>query len=697
MKVYETDQIRNVALVGHGDSGKTSLTSALLFTSGAVNRLGRVEDGSTVTDFDEDEIERKISLSTGLAHCEWKKNKINLLDTPGYRAFIHDTRATMRVADAALVLVDAVSGVEVQTERVWQFADEYELPRLILINKMDRDRASFERCLKSVQEVFGRVAVPVQMPLGEEREFVGVIDLLTEKAYTYERDASGKFTEGPVPEALREEAAARRETFIEMIAETSDSLMEKFFESGTLSPEELLAGLKAALRQKKVVPVLCTAGTLNMGTTQVLDAIAEWLPSPAEVGAVAGTHPSSGEKITRKISSGEPYSAFVFKTIADPFAGRITMFRVYSGSIRSDSTLYNLTRETTERLGSVLIMQGKTPTPVSEVKAGDIAALTKLKETYTGDTFCDKNAPILYTPVKFPEPAIAFAIEPKSRADEEKISTALAKIAEEDPAIKFEREQQTKELLLAGTGEVHVQVTVGKLKRKYGVEVLLKPPKVPYRETIRKKSDVQGKYKKQTGGHGQYGDCRIIMEPLGRGKNFEFEDKIYGGAIPRQYIPAVEKGIQEARHHGILAGFPVVDFKVTLYDGTYHQVDSSELAFKVAASMAFKKGMELAEPVLLEPIMNVEVYAPEEYSGDIMGDLNSRRGRVQGMEVRGTTQVIRAQVPMAEMLNYAPALTSMTGGRGNYHMEFSHYDEVPDHIAAKIVEEHKSQKEAAER
>ncbi len=687
MKVYESDSIRNICISGHGAAGKTSLVSAVLFKTGAVNRLARVEDGNTITDWEDEEIERKISISCALAHCEWNKNKINILDTPGYRPFLAETQLAMRASDAAIIVVDAVAGVEVQTEKVWEFCDEYKLPRIIVINKLDRDNASMERSLHSIHEVFGRSCVPIQLPMGLERDFTGVVSALRNRAYKYSRDGSGECQESEVPAEYQNELETVREKLIEMVAEGSDALMEKFFADGTLNQEDLVEGLKTSIFQRNLFPILCTSSTLNIGITQLLDAIVDLLPSPARVSKVQGTDPKANQTIERAISIKEPYAAYVFKTVADPFAGRISLIKLYSGAMRSDSTYNNQTKSKSEKFGSLQLPQGKTMIPVGEVHAGDFFAVTKLKETTTGDTLCDPSHPIVFSHVEIPEPSITFAIEPKSRGDEDKISNALARIAEEDAAIQYNRDAQTKQLLLSGSGQLHVEVTVSKLRKRYGVEVILKTPKIPYRETIRGKADVQGRYKKQTGGHGQFGDCWIKMEPLPRGTKFEFVDEIFGGAIPRNFIPAVEKGIIEAASKGFLAGYPVVDFKVILYDGSFHPVDSSELAFKVAGSLAFKKGMEVSSPVLLEPIMNVEIYAPQEYAGPLTGDLTSRRGRLQGMDVKRDTQIIKAQVPMAEMVSYAPVLTSVTGGRGSYHMEFSHYDEVPAHIAQKIIEE----------
>jgi elongation factor G len=695
MRVYDSESIRNVGIIGHGSAGKTSLTSAMLFDAGAVNRLGRVEDGNTVTDYEEEEIERRISISSALAHCEWNKKKVNILDTPGYRPFLTDTKLVLRAADAAVVVLDSVSGVEVQTEKVWEYASEFNLPRILVVNKMDRDNASFERAIASVADTFGRSGVPIQIPMGSEREFTGVIDILANKAYRYERDGSGKSQTVDIPAEYRDAAQQGRDKLIEMVAESSDELMEKFFAEGTLTASELLEGLRKGVRAHTIFPILCTSATLNIGVPQVLDAIVELLPPPGTE-KVRGINPKTKEPAERAVSSKEPLAAYAVKTVADPFTGRISIIRLYSGVMRSDTTYYNQTKGKSEKFGSLQVLQGKTMTPVGEVHAGDFFAVTKLKETTTGDTLCDPSHPIIFPAVEIPEPSITFAIEPKARGDEDKISNALARITEEDAAIKYNRDPQTKQLLLSGSGQLHVEVTVAKLRKRYGVEVILKTPKVPYRETIRGTADVQGRYKKQTGGHGQFGDCKIKMEPLPRGSGFEFVDEIFGGAIPRNFIPAVEKGIIEAAARGFLAGYPVVDFKVILYDGSYHSVDSSELAFKVAGSLAFKKGMEQAHPVMLEPIMNVEILAPQEYAGDLMGDLTSRRGKLQGMDMKRDMQVIKAQVPMAEMVSYAPVLTSMTGGRGTYHMEFSHYDEVPAHIAQKIVEEANKERKAEE-
>ena len=684
VNVYEGKNIRNVGIVGHGGSGKTSLVSAILFDTGAVNRLGRVDDGNAPTDYDEDEIERKITIAAKLAFCEWNKNKINMLDTPGFGNFIQEARGALRVADAAVVLIDAVSGVMVQTEKSWGYADEFQLPRLVVVNRMDRDTASFERSLESIHQSLGRMCVPIQIPLGEEKGFKGIADLVQMKAFVYQTDGSGKFSESNIPADSSARANEYREKLIEAVAESDEKLMEKFFESGSLSNEEVVAGLKKQVSEGKIYPVLYTSATGNIGIQPLLNSILSLLPDATAKGSVSGKD-LHGKDVQRKIADSEPFSALVFKTFSDPFTGRVSLYRVYSGTLTTELQPYNSNKGTTERFGSIVLLQGKTQIAVPKLHAGDIAAVAKLKDTQTGDTLCDKGHPIVYSAVKWVEPVISFAIEPKSRGDEEKISTAIHKLMDEDLGLRYVREPQTKEFLLSGQGQMHVEMAVARLKKRYGVEVLLHPPKVPYRETIKGKADVQGKHKKQSGGHGQYGDCKIRMEPLPRGGDFQFVNEIFGGAIPKNFIPAVEKGIQEARQKGVLAGFPTVDFRVVLYDGSYHDVDSSEMAFKIAGSLAFKKGIKEAKPILLEPVMNVEVQGPEDFAGDLMGDLNSRRGRVQGMEVRGHTTIIKAQVPLSEMLSYASDLTSKTGARGSYTMEFSHYDEVPGHLADKVI------------
>ena len=695
MKVYDAASIRNVALVGHGGSGKTQLASAMLFDAGMVNRFGKVDDGTTVTDYDEEEVARKHTLAASLAYVEWNKTKVNLIDTPGFANFLSDARAGLRVADAALVVVDAVAGVEVQTEKVWAAAKEMELPRLIVLNRLDRDRASLERSLQSLREACDRTVVPIQLPIGEEKDFAGVIDLVAMKAYTYQPDGSGKLTEAEIPAARADAAAEAREALVEMVAEADERLMEKFFEAGTLTQEDLVAGLRAAVLASRVFPLVVTSALQNVGIVQLLDAIVSYVPAASER-PVRGVDSATGEDVVREVSDQGPYAAFVWKTIADPFAGRITMFRVRLGSIKADQNVYNATKETSERLGHVFLLQGKTQTPVPEVKAGDIGAVAKLKDTLTNDTLADKGAKLTFRPMSFPEPVLSYAIEPKTRGDEDKISSSMHRLEEEDPTIGYGRDTQTKELLLSGQGQLHIEVTVAKLKRRFGVEVTLKPPRIPYRETITQATEAHGRHKKQTGGHGQFGDCKIKLEPLPRGSEFEFVDDIFGGAIPRNFVPAVEKGIQGSRLRGYLAGYPVVDFRATVFDGSFHPVDSNELSFKMAGSLAFKDGMSRARPTILEPIMNVEVYTPSDFAGDLMGDLNSRRGRIVGMDTRGTMTVIKAQVPMAEMLTYEQHLTSATGARGSYHMDYSHYDEVPSHLQGKIIAASKAEREGVE-
>jgi len=696
VRIYDGQDIRNVALVGHGDTGKTQLVSALLYAAGMVNRLGKVDDGTSTTDYDEEEIQRKFSITAGLAYAEWGRSKINFIDTPGYNIFMHETEGALLAADAALLLIHGVAGIEVQTEKSWGFCEKYSLPRALVINQLDRDRASFERTLEALHGAFGRSAVPVQFPIGEEKNFHGVIDLVRLKAYLYDSNGSGKAKEVEIPADLKDAASKAHEALVEMVAEGNDKLMEEFFEKGTLPEEHLVPGLRAAVCEKRLYPVVVAAGLPNIGSENLLNIIVDYLPSPLGRKEVEGLEHEGGEPVKRKIADDQPVSAFVFKTVADPFAGRVSYFKVMSGVLKNEANLTNFDRGTTERLSHIGVVQGKTQTPVAELHAGDIGEVAKLKDTVTGDTLGDKGAPIVFPKLKMAEPAISFAIEPKSRGDEDKLSTAIHRMLEEDLLLRFSRDPQTKEFLLSGAGQQHVEVAVSKLKRRFNIDVTLKAPKIPYRETIRARAEAQGKHKKQTGGHGQYGDCWIKVEPLVRGSGFEFVNDIFGGAIPRNYIPAVEKGIVEAASKGYLAGYPVVDFRVILFDGSYHEVDSSEIAFKLAGSKGFKKCMEQAKPCLLEPIMNVEITVPENNAGDIMGNLNGRRGRVQGMDPKGGSTAIKAQVPLAEMLSYASDLTSMTQGRGTYSMEYSHYEIVPQPIADKIVAAHKPSAEEEE-
>jgi len=654
-----------------------------MYAAGATNRLTRVDEGNTVTDHDEEEINRKLTISTGVAAIEWKKTKINLLDTPGFNMLLNDARSALIAADSAIVVVDAISGVEAQTEKMWNTAEEFQLPRAIVINKLDRDRSSFERTMESIHARFGRNAVPVQLPLGSEKDFRGVIDLVRMKAYAYTVDGDGKGKEMEIPAEYAEAAQQAHEELVEIVAEGKDDLMEEFFEKGTLPEEHIIQGIDEEMREMRIFPVLCMSGLHDIGSDWLLDLIVEAFPSPCDRHAVKVT---LGEKtVERRYDDSLPAAAFVFKTTADPFAGRITFFKVLSGVVRNDAHLTNVGKGTEERLAHTATPFGKTLLPVPELHAGDIGAVAKLRDTLTGDMLTDKASQVVYPPVKLPEPSIAFAVEAKSRADEDRMGNALHKLLEEDLSLRFYRDPQTRDFLVAGTGQQHVEIAVSRLKKRYGVDVTLKAPKIPYRETIRGTADVQGRHKKQTGGHGQFGDCWIKMEPLPRGTKFQFANEVFGGAIPKNYIPAVEKGIIETAERGYLAGFPMVDFKVTVYDGSYHDVDSSELAFKLAARKAFRAAMLSAKPALLEPIMNVEVQAPVEFAGDLMGDLNGRRGRISGMDTQGGTQILKAHVPMSEMLAYQSDLTSMTQGRASFSMEFDHYDYVPPLQADKII------------
>ncbi|HXZ33635.1 MAG TPA: elongation factor G [Terriglobales bacterium] len=692
MKVYEGANIRNVALVGHGKAGKTSMVSAMLYTAGATQRLGRVDDGSATTDYDEEEVARQMSISATTAYVEWGKTKINLVDTPGFNMFVHEAKLVLPVVDAAIVVVDGVAGVEVVTERVWNYCEEFKTPRVILASRMDRERADAGRVLESLTKAFGRTVMPLELPIGSEKNFSGVVDLVSMKAYTYELGGNGKGKESEIPANLKAQAQEAHEKLVEMIAEGNDALMEEFFEKGTIPEEHLIPALHEAIREDKIFPVIFGSGLGNIGADHLMDFIVDYTPAPSEHEWVQGEAAASGngEPPRRHETDSEPVSLYVFKTVNDVFAGRISYFKVFSGVLKNDATVQNFTRGAAEKLAHISIMQGKTAVPINELHAGDIGAVAKLKDTLTGDTLGDKSAPIQYPKVHLPEPAITFAIEPKSRADEDKLGPSIHKLMEEDAMLRFFRDPQTKEFLIAGTGQQHIEVVVAKMKKRYHAEVVLKAPKVPYRETIRGKADVQGRHKKQTGGHGQYGDCKIKMEPLPRGGEFEFVNDIFGGAIPRNFIPAVEKGIKDAAARGYLAGYPVVDFKVVLYDGSYHDVDSNDLSFQLAGRIAFKKAMEVAKPTLLEPIMVVEITVPDEFAGSIMGDLNSRRGRIQGMDNKSGNTLVKAEVPMAEMLSYGADLTSMTQGRGSFNMEMHHYDIVPAQLQDKIIEKAKA-------
>jgi elongation factor G len=690
----ETGKIRNVGVVGHGGVGKTSLVETLLFTAGAVSRLGKVDDGTTTTDFDPDEIKRKISINTAVAYCDFKGHRVNLIDTPGYGDFIADARAGLRVVEAAVVVVDAVAGVQVQTEKVWKFAAEFELPRAIVVNRLDRERADFFRTLESLtRRLKGRI-VPVHIPIGEESGLRGFVDLVTQRATLY---ADGKAADAAIPADIADRAKEWREKLVEAAAETDDDLLTKYLEEGSLDEPEMIRALRAGITQGKIVPVLCAAASKGIGGQALLELIIHEFPSPADRGEVAGTDLKAKQAGVRGPDPKAPVSALVFKTLSDPHIGKLTLFRVCSGTLRADSTLLNPGRGTRERMGHVSWLQGKTQKNVETLGSGEIGVAQKLKETQTGDTLCDEAQPFELPRITFPEPAINFAIQPKTRGDEDKISNALSRIAEEDPTVHHHFDPETKQLLISGVGSLHVEMTVERMKRKYNVDVSLLPPRIPYKETVKGRAEGQGKYKKQTGGRGQYGDTWLRVEPMTRGGGFEFVDDIFGGAVPRNFIPSVEKGVRDCMKKGILAGYPVVDVRVTLYDGSYHDVDSSDMAFQIAASLGLQKVFMEAHPILLEPVMNVEVTTPAEVAGDIIGDMNSRRGRIVGMEPSGETAVVRASAPMAEMLTYESSLRSMTGGRGGYSMEFSHYEEVPVFLAEKIVKEARADKEKAEK
>ena len=688
----DISKIRNVGFVGHGGVGKTSLVEAILFAAGAINRLGKVEDGTTTTDFDPDEIKRKISLGTSVAFCDWKGHHFNLIDTPGYGDFVADARAGLRVVTAAVIVVDAVAGVQVQTEKVWKYANEYSLPRAIVINRLDRERADFHRALESLQKRLKGRLCPLQLPIGSEASFKGLVDLVTMRALL---TVDGKVKEGDIPGEIMEDAKNWREKLMEAVAETDDDLLAKYLEAGGIEEEEMLTALGKAISAGALVPVLGAAATRGIGVAPLLDLLIKEFPSPAEQGAAEGIDPRTKQTVSRASDSKAPLAAVVFKTIADPHVGKLSLFRVYSGTFKADSQVFNATRSSRERVGHAGWLQGKTQKQAESLGPGEIGVVAKLKDTLTGDTLCDEANPVILPGIAFPEPAISFAIQPKTRGDEDKISTALHRMTEEDPTVHHHFDPETKQLLVSGMGQLHVETVVERMKRKYNVDVSVLPPRIPYKETVKGRAEVQGKYKKQTGGRGQYGDVWLRIEPLARGGGFEFVDDIFGGAVPRNFIPSVEKGVRECMKRGIYAGYPVVDLKITLYDGSYHDVDSSDMAFQIAASLGLQKGVVDAHPILLEPVMNVEVTAPSDNAGDVIGDLNGRRGRIVGMEPEGEVVSVRAQAPMAEMLTYESTLRSMTGGRGGYSMEFSHYEEVPAHLADKIVAAAKAEKEKA--
>ncbi|HEX3438367.1 MAG TPA: elongation factor G [Pseudacidobacterium sp.] len=699
MKTYQGSEIRNVAVVGHAHSGKTTLVSALLHAANMTPTQGSVADGSATTAYDEEDVARATTMLNAVAFAEWNGVKVNFIDTPGFHMFVHEARAAMLPAEAALVVINAASGPEAMTDRVWHYADEFNLPRVVVINQMDHLRAEWQKSLESMRERYGRHLIPVQLPIVDSEGFHGVVDLATMEAFFYSPNGDGHGKIGDIPASMAADAKSAHETLVELVAEGKDELMEEFFAEGTIPEQHLITALHEAIREDRIFPVLFSSGGTNVATDHLLDFLKVYAPAPIERAPVAAravlqavaahgngsVSESNPEIVMRRVDNEEPLALYVYKTMTDPFAGRITFFKVFSGHIRNDATVTNYSRKGSEKFCHLSIMQGRAAVPVAELHAGDLGAVAKLKDTFTRDTLGDRGHEIFFEPVTMPDAAMTYAIEPKTRADEDKLAPAMHKLMEEDLLVHFYRDPQTSEFLIAGAGQPHIESLVSKLRKRYHTEVTLKSPKVPYRETIRGRADAQGRHKKQTGGHGQYGDCKIKMEPLARGGGFEFVNDIFGGAIPRQFVPAVEKGIQEAAVRGYLAGYPVVDFKVTVYDGSYHDVDSNELSFKLAGRLAFRKCMEQAKPVLLEPIMQVEIEAPDAFAGALMGDLNQRRGRVQGMESQGATTSIRAEVPMAEMLTYGQNLTAMTQGRGSFHMEMDHYDIVPQALADKII------------
>ncbi|HSW64904.1 MAG TPA: elongation factor G [Dissulfurispiraceae bacterium] len=694
MTKFDVSRIRNVAIIAHSGAGKTSLTEALLFNAGVLDRIGTIEAGNTTTDYEPEEIDRKISVTSAVAHCEYQGTRINLIDTPGFINFIEDTRGCLRVADGTVVIVSALSGVKAETEKIWKYACEFEVPRVVFVNKLDKEAADFANALSELQKSFDQEAVPLNIPIGEGHSFKGVIDIVRMRAYMMQ---GGKTVEAEVPADLKESAEEYRRKLVEKIAEADDALLEKYLEGTDLSADEIIKGLKEASLTRRFIPVTCGAASLNIGVQQLLDVILLCLPNPEEMSRISpirGEHPKEHKEVPRKPLQTDPLTAYVFKTIADPFAGKMSIFRVYSGVLKADSTVLNANSGAKERVGQVFYLQGKKHVPAAAVGPGEIAAVVKLKETNVGDTLCEEHHPIVLDRVKFAEPIISYAIAPKTKGDEDKVSTGLHRILEEDPTLRFVRDEESKEMIFSGMGQVHLEVALERLKRKFGVEVQMKTPKIPYRETIKAAVKTQGRYKKQSGGRGQFGDCWIEIAPLPRGGGYEFFDKIVGGVIPQQYRPAVEKGVHETMKEGILAGYPIVDMKVTLFDGSYHSVDSSEMAFKIAGSMALKKAFMEAKPTILEPIMKAEIVIPDDVLGAVIGDLNSRRGKVSGVDPQaGGNQKIIAQVPMAEMLTYANQLQSITSGRGLYSMEFSHYEETPGHIAQKLIAERQAQKE----
>ncbi len=672
MKTYPIDAIRNVALVGHGGTGKTSLGEAMLYASGVISRMGRVDDGSATGDFDPDEISRKMSINAAVLPCEWKNTKINFIDTPGYPDFVGDVVSSLRAVEAAMLVVDGTGTIEVGAETAWELAEEAGITRLFFVNKLEKENSDFARTLEALRGKFGTSVAPLQIPIGSEDKFNGVVDLLTHKAYTW---TNGKISPTEIPADMADQISSMRESLIESVAEMDDALMEKYFDEGTLSDEDVAKGLEIGLRTGKVVPVLCGSAMKMVGVDTLLDFIVSSVPSPAAVDLPEGV-------------SKDAFSALVFKTMADPYVGKLTYFRVFSGSIKSDSHIFNANKEREERVGQVYFLLGKNQEATTSVGAGDIGAVAKLQDTSTGDTLCEKGKPVKLEPIAFPDPVYYLAVKAKTKADEDKLGPGLQKLAEEDPTFKTSRDASTGQTLMMGLGDVHLDIVVERLKRKFGVDVETETPKVAYRETITQKAEAQGRHKKQTGGRGQFGDCWIRVEPMPRGGGYEYVDAIVGGAIPRQWIPSVDKGVQEAMSRGILAGAPVVDVRVTCYDGSFHTVDSSDMAFQLAGVLAFQAAAAKAGPVLLEPINEMEIIVPEEFMGDVIGDINTKRGRVLGMEpIGGGRQRIRVQAPQSEVLRYSIDLRSIARGRGKFTSKFSHYEEMPAHAAQQVIAE----------
>lgn len=695
MKEYNVESVRSIGIIGHGGTGKTSLVESILFDCKETDRIGKIEDGTTVCDYDPEERKRKVSISTSIAPCEWNNHRLYFVDTPGYFDFIGEVIQGLKAVDAALITVCGVSGLQVGTEKAWQNVSKSNIPRAFFINKLDRENANFEKTYTSLREKFGTSIVPIQVPIGKEQDFRGIVDIVNRKAKVFD-----KKTKAIVDEEIADELLPiideYRNNLMEEVAETDEELLEKYLSDGELGDEDIIKGLRKGILSGDISPVLCGSAFSNIGVQSLLDGIINYMPSPSDRKAYTGKHPEKGEALARKVDVNEPFSAVVFKTIADPFVGKLSLFRVISGTISSDSAIYNVNKGKSEKVGTLYMMKGKNEVPVQKLQAGDIGAVAKLQFTTTGDTICDMSNPIVYDGFEFPAPCMSMTVKPKAKGDEDKISSGLSKLLEEDPTFKISRDVENAEMIVSGLGELHIEIIANKLKNKFGADVMLDIPKIPYRETIRKVSDVQGKYKKQSGGHGQYGDVWIKFEPQFESEDMVFVDQVVGGVVPRQYIPAVEKGLKEVIKHGVLAGYPVINLRATLHDGSYHPVDSSEMAFKTAASLAYKKGLKEAQPVLLEPITHIEVMVPGEYMGDIMGDINKRRGRVLGMEQVDGMEVISAEVPMAELFKYATDLRSMTQARGSFTSRFERYDEVPAMVSQKIIENAQKLKEEEE-